>query len=169
MTGKCRRDSNPGSSSDQKWTTRANSESAARRPSVFEKFIAGHLPPDEAPDDFDGRGRVRLSAEYQPWSGTSDNWLAESAIVDDRFTSFRIAFPLPGTKFLLDPDLPDSGQRVHLRVDGPSKPEWHCDTLQIRDDEGETTAFLRPGQHRLSARDPGTGQTRETWILVLER
>jgi penicillin-binding protein 1C len=137
--------------------------------SVVEAFVAGRLPPEAAASDYDSRGHIRLGAEYRDWLQTSDNWLAGKAVVEDAPSALRIVFPLPGTTFYLDPDLPDGGRRVHLRADGSSNPGWHSDTLECRTEAGQTIAFLEPGKHRLSVQDPLTGARCETWVQVLER
>jgi penicillin-binding protein 1C len=136
---------------------------------ILEKFVAGRLPPEESPDDFDAKGRIRLPAEYRDWLGTSDNWLVGRVVIDDRALPFKIIFPLPGTVFYLDPDLPESGGRIRLRAEGAPELEWQSDTLRCSRESGQSFAFLKPGQHRLNAVDPRTGQQRETWVQVLQR
>jgi penicillin-binding protein 1C len=136
---------------------------------VTEKFIAGHLPPEESADDYDSSGRIRLGPEHRNWFGTADNWLAGQAVVEGGTEALRIVFPLPGTKFFLDPDLPDGGRRIRLRVEGSAEPEWQSDTLECRRDHEQSIAFLEKGGHRLRVCDPRNGATQETWIEVLER
>ncbi len=136
---------------------------------IEEKFAAGHLPPLATPADYDSRGRIRLPAEYRDWLQTSDNWLAGRAVADEDAAALRIVFPLPGTTFYLDPDLPDRGRRIHLQAEGSSNPEWHSETLACSHTAGQVCAFLEPGRHQLSVRDPRTGLRAETWVQVLER
>jgi penicillin-binding protein 1C len=136
---------------------------------VWEKFASDRLPPDELPQDYDSAGRVRLSAEYREWLGTSDNWLTGKAVVETGPASLRIVFPLPGTTFYLDPDLPDSGRRIHLKADGPAQVQWGSDTLQCQDLSGQSFAWLKVGERRLQVRDPQTGRQCETWVKVLQR
>jgi penicillin-binding protein 1C len=139
------------------------------RVSVREKFIANHLPAVTAIEDFDVSGKIRLPAEYAPWLATGDNWLAGRAVVAGRMADLRIVFPLPGTTFYLDPDLPDSGRRIHLQAEGGAMAEWRSGTLSFAQDRGQTFALLDKGRHQLTVRDLQSGVERKTWIEVLER
>jgi penicillin-binding protein 1C len=136
---------------------------------IVEKFIAGRLPAEESPQDYDAQGRIRLGAEYRDWLGTSDNWLAGQAVADETSSPFRIVFPLPGTVIYLDPDLPDGGRRIRLQVEGSSQPQWRSDTVECRTEAGQTFALLAAGEHHLKAVDPRTGLEIETCIQVLRR
>ena len=136
---------------------------------IVEKFVLGRLPPEATPADYDSQGRIRLGTEYREWLQTSDNWLAGRAVAEDATTALRIVFPLPGTTFYLDPDLPDGGRRIRLRADGSSNATWRSETLRCRTEAGQAVAFLEPGKHRLSVQDPLTGSRCDTWVQVVER
>src|SRR5206468_12280070 len=99
-----------GSQEGDAWTSPA---------AVKEMFLASNLPPLEAPDDYAAGHRPRLDNEYREWLASGDNWLPGRVVLADSQTGLRIAFPLPGTKFYLDPDLPEQGRRLHLRAEGP--------------------------------------------------
>lgn len=133
-----------------------------------EKFVRGHLPPLESRSDYDSSGRVRLSQEYQDWWSTSDNLLREIAILDGGKGPFRISFPLPGTRFVLDADLPDHGRRITLRAEGAENTQWESPTLTVVED-GKTRALLSSGKHTLKARNLADGTVRETWVDVVVR
>jgi penicillin-binding protein 1C len=85
--------------------------------------------------------------------------------VEPGATPLRLESPLPGTTFLVDPDLPSSG-RVPLRACGPGEIRWESDSLEVREADGRTFAIAKEGDHKLIARDPATGRTAETWIRV---
>ncbi|HPC60106.1 MAG TPA: penicillin-binding protein 1C [Verrucomicrobiota bacterium] len=136
------------------------------RPRLVEKFHAAHLPPFEAPGDYDSQGRVRLPAEYAPWLGTGDNWLGDTAVADSNSSSPRILFPPPGTVIYLDPDLPDAGRRLPLRAAGAGRPDWRSETLAFEQAAGRVYALLVQGTHRLQLHDPATGARAETWFEV---
>ena len=75
--------------------------------------------------------------------------------------TLRIVSPMPGTTFIIDPDLPSS-RRARLVAAGPASAQWQSDSLRC---EGGV-AFLSEGEHRLSVVDPATGAHAETWIRV---
>ena len=130
---------------------------------VVEKFAAGHLPTVEQPSDYDERGRVRLSADYAGWLSSGDNWLAGHAVAADNpeepvtprnvsltvtpsgataggGDSLSIVSPVPGTTYVLDPDLPPSSRWLDLRVKGCANPSWQSDTLECRLVNGQPVA-----------------------------
>jgi penicillin-binding protein 1C len=135
---------------------------------VPEKFLAGSLPPESAPDDFDEQGRVRLGAEYQDW------WRDGGAALAGRFNlrdaakagPLRILSPLPGTTFYLDPDLPAGGRRIRVRARGGGTLRWECGSLALRGEGPDSQAELTEGRHQLVLRDANSGRTAMTWIEV---
>jgi len=98
-----------------------------------------------------------------------DNWLADKAVAETSDAPFRITFPLPGTRFFLDPDLPDAGRRIHLQTAGATSAEWRSDTLQCQREGEQMAAVLGKGQHKLEAHNSETKLKLETRIDVLER
>ena len=136
---------------------------------VSEKFLAHTLPPEETAADYDRAGRVRLAAEYRDWLATGDNWLADRATLDEASPELRLVFPLPGTVFHLDPDLPDHGRRLRLHAQGPRDLRWQSDSLECVADRDAHVALLSAGRHNLQVSDPRTGRHLATWIEVLER
>jgi penicillin-binding protein 1C len=134
---------------------------------VRESFLAGQLPPAESPDDTDDAGRVLLPATYRAWLASGDNWLGERAVAASAGPrSLRWVFPLPGTVFFLDPDLPDSSRRIRLRIEGDPEVAWRSDSLSCRVEGGAAWVLMAEGRHRLAARCERTGEEVETWIEV---
>ncbi len=141
---------------------------------VREQFLAERLPTPELPTDYDPQGRVQLPPEYTAWLDSGDNWLAGQAVavktpVDapaNPGTAFAVISPMPGTTYVLDPDLPPSSRLLDLRVQGCDAPRWECPTLDCRAQDGQATAVLQEGKHTLRVLDPATNRWRETWIVV---
>ncbi len=137
----------------------------SRPDAVREKFIAGQEPPPETPDDYDAGGRAVLGPEFAEWSRSAENGMTARTAIEPGETPLRLVSPLPGTTFLVDPDLPSS-ERVPLRASGPGEVRWECTSLEVRESDGRIFAIAKEGEHKLVARDPATGRTAETWIRV---
>jgi penicillin-binding protein 1C len=137
---------------------------APRSDAVREKFLTEHLPPTESRADYDEQGRVILSAEYAAWSASAENHLTDRTTVPENIP-LRVLAPVPGTTFIIDPDLPTS-RRAQLVATGPATTEWKSDSLQCTGTGREAMAVLTEGEHRLSVVDPATGAHAETWIRV---
>ncbi|MDR3721194.1 MAG: penicillin-binding protein 1C [Candidatus Acidoferrales bacterium] len=135
-----------------------------RDDAVREKFVRGHLPPMESPDDYDIAGRAKLGPEYRAWMESGENRVAARATSEEDST-LRLEAPAPGTIFVVDPDLPSSGL-APVQASGAAHAVWESDSLSFRESEGHTYAVLREGLHRLTVRDPATGAKAETWIRV---
>ena len=151
---------------------RANGEEAMK-----EWFLQEHLPTAESPDDYDAQGRVQLPSEYATWAASGDNWLAERAVVRneangeaasaaDHQGHFAVVSPIPGTTYVLDPDLPPSSRLLDLRAQGCAEPHWESPTLECRTINGRATAVLQEGRHALRVQDRTSGEWRETWVMV---
>jgi penicillin-binding protein 1C len=139
--------------------------SQARPEAVRERFISARLPAIESPTDYDATGRAVLGPEYAEWSRSAENGMTARTALQPGEAALRLLSPLPGTTFLVDPDLPSS-ERVPLRATGPSAIKWECSSLEVREADGRIFAIAREGEHKLVARDPATGNTAETWIRV---
>ena len=145
---------------------------AVPRPLVTEKFRAWNVPKADL-DRYDSLGRVRLPPIYGNWLESRENWLGETAFVENGTTeslpALRIVSPLPGTVVYLDPDLPYRGSRLPVIASGTSAGSdvvWSSATLRVAQLPTGPHAILREGRHQLMVRDPGTGLTRETWLEV---
>ena len=133
----------------------------SRPDGVREKFWSDHLPEKEFPDDYDVAGKVKLGAEYREWLASAENSLPARASADAVPAALRVVAPLPGTTFLLDPDVPTSLQ-VSLVATGSGALVWKSETLRC----AEGSAAMLEGEHRIRVSDPATGEEAETWIRV---
>ena len=138
---------------------------AGRTDAVREKFQRDHLPPMESAADYDEAGRARLGPEYRTWIESGANSLAARASCAVEDGGLRLVSPLPGTTFLVDPDLPSSC-RVPVQASGAASAVWESQSLTFRQSQGRTYAIATEGEHRLIVRDPATGRQAETWIRV---
>lgn len=159
--------------------------SLAKRTEIFR---AGNLPPVALPGDYDAAGRARFPENYASWLRSEDNWLGaraafcgEVAVAGTPASHAprpappasslppEIVFPVPGSTFYLDPDLPGSGERLPLRVRGGVPVDWRSDTVRIeRESDGSAVARLVPGRHRITALGLRTGRIAEAWVTVEE-
>ena len=138
---------------------------ATRADAVRERFVTGRIPAVEEAADYEPDGRLVLGPEYAEWSRSAQNGMTTRTAVVTQDTPLRLESPLPGTTFLVDPDLPSS-ERVPLRATGPGEIQWTCDSLEVREVDGRAFAIAREGEHRIVAHDPASGRTAETWIRV---
>jgi penicillin-binding protein 1C len=134
----------------------------ARADAVSEKFFHDVRPPVESAADYDATGRVKLGPEYLAWSASHE---ATPIAVEPRAPELRLLSPLPGTTYLLDPDLPSSS-RVPLAAQGVGPLTWESASAECRVIDGRPMAIVREGEHRFTVRDTATGRTAETWIRV---
>jgi len=132
---------------------------------VHEKFLADALPPAEAPADYDENGRVQLCAEYTEWCRSAENSVRDRAVLANTNSELQITSPLPGSIFVVDPDVPSSS-RIPLIANGGAKLEWQSDSLSCRSESGRDFALAAEGEHRLVVTDPTTGRTAETRIRI---
>ncbi len=133
---------------------------------VGEKFLAGQLPGEESAADYDDAGKIKLGPEYDAWLASAENSLPTRAIADESArNSLRLVAPMPGTVFLLDPDVPTSRQ-VPLLATGGAHLVWKSATLSCAESDGQTHAEIAEGEHRITVSDPATGERAETWIRV---
>ena len=148
---------------------------------MTEHFLADRLPPPESPADYDPQGRVRLPAEYASWLDSGDNWLAGRAVapggkpgIAPDPPSFAVLSPIPGTIYVLDPDLPPSSRlldlaRARLRRSALGKPDPGMPDgpgTAHRPAPGGSPFPARPGpRQRRVARDVDRGPGIVAWVL----
>jgi penicillin-binding protein 1C len=132
---------------------------------IHEKFLADQLPPAESSADYDAAGNVQLTAEYAEWFQSAENSLQDRTVLASAGKELLISSPLPGSVYLVDPDVPSSS-RIPLRVSGTGQVEWQSDSLICRSDGGHDFALASEGEHRLIATDPATGRKAETRIRI---
>jgi penicillin-binding protein 1C len=145
---------------------------------IPEKFLTSNLPLFEALEDYMPVGSrithhasrpVRLRAEYREWFDSADNWLTGQAVCPEAESALRITFPLPGTTFYLDSDLPHKGRKLHLHAQGPENLRWQSETLQLEHEGNREIAVLAEGRHQIVVSDPKNGEQAQTWIQVVAR
>ncbi len=140
-------------------------------PVIKEKFLTSNLPPFETDADYEtGKShRVLLGSEFQDWCRSAENWLAADAVLAEESVAPRIAFPLPGTTFYLDPDLPGQGRRLYPRTEGGKNLRWKSSTLTVESNGNGQIVILAEGRHTLLVSDPESGFDASTWIEVRAR
>jgi len=141
-----------------------------RRPQRSDWFLRERVPsPDDGTDRYDQSGRVRLGPEFADWLAGPGNWLTTDAVATTASSdpgTLRIVSPLPGTRLLLDPDLPQGGQVLPLRSNHPAHTvRWHSPSLAI--DPNGPSARLQPGRHEIHASTDSESAT--SWIEVRAR
>jgi penicillin-binding protein 1C len=143
----------------------------ARTGAVRERFLALAPPQNASEADYDFDDRVKLGVEYAEWFASGDNTLRHRAVLAAApvTTQLRLRSPLPGARYFLDPDLPDSGQWLTLRAEGPATIQWSSSTLEIVGSNATPRARLIPGRHQITVEVPGTDQRAEALIEVKRR
>jgi penicillin-binding protein 1C len=132
---------------------------------IREKFLADRIPPSESPVDYDVDGKVQLGPEYADWFRSAENSVRDRAVLASAGDDLRIASPLPGSVYVVDPDVP-STRRIPLRAYGSGNVEWRSDSLTCRSEDGSDFALATEGEHSLVAIDPKTGRQVETRIRI---
>ena len=143
---------------------------AQGREFILEKFIRGVLPPNETLSDYDPDGPIRLPSDYGPWLASADNWLANRAVVDSSSvqSGSRIASPLAGSTWFLNPDLPSTSRRIPLKCSHPGENRWSSDSLEIETEANRAYAVMKEGRHQIFLHDTKTAGRTKTWIVVKE-
>jgi penicillin-binding protein 1C len=131
---------------------------------IREKFLVNHLPPDESPDDYDQDGKVSLGPEYTQWFESGENGLSDRATLATG-APLRITSPLPGSIYVVDPDIPSS-RSIPLTVTGAGRVSWKSDSLECDNEQGRQVAHASEGEHRISVTDLDSGRHAETWIRI---
>ena len=141
-----------------------------------DKGVATLVPSDRLPmsasgTDRDGKGRILLDASYSEWLASEHNRRrSDFALAKDQPSEIplRILAPREGSRYLLDPELPNGGL-LHLATNLPGEVEWSSGTLVLKAGRPEPMARLTPGKHVLVATDKRNGVRQEVEILVEER
>jgi penicillin-binding protein 1C len=131
---------------------------------TIEKFVKDHFPPNELAADYETDGSVKLGSEYAQWLASGENGLADRATLGTGAV-LRITSPLPGSTFVIDPDIPSS-RHIPLSVAGPMRVNWQSDSLELREEGGTILARAAEGEHRIVAIDPNSGCSAESWISI---
>jgi penicillin-binding protein 1C len=132
---------------------------------IREKFVTDHLPPAESRRDYDEDGKVRLGPEYAQWFQSGENGLTDRATLAAD-VPLRITSPLPGSTYLVDPDIPSS-RSIPLTVTGAGERiSWKSDSLECVNERGQQVARASEGEHRIIVTDLDSGRHAETWIRI---
>jgi penicillin-binding protein 1C len=132
---------------------------------VREKFLPDRLPAVESPTDYDAAGNVQLGPEYADWFKSAENGLRDRAILASTNGELRITSPLPGSVYVVDPDVP-STRRIPLAANGGTRIRWESESLACRSERGADFALAAEGQHRIVVTDLASGRRAETWIRI---
>jgi penicillin-binding protein 1C len=140
------------------------------------KGVATLVPADRLPlpasgTDRDAEGRMLLDAAYSEWLVSGHNRRrSDFALAKDQPSEMplRILAPREGSRYLLDPELPNGGL-LHLATNLPGEVEWSSGTLVLKEGKPEPVAKLTPGKHVLVATDRRNGVRQEVEIVVEER
>jgi penicillin-binding protein 1C len=131
---------------------------------VREKFLAARLPEPESPADYDAAGSVQLGPEYADWFRSAENSVRDRAVLAAANGALLITSPLPGSVYVVDPDVPSTG-RIPLIANGGTEVEWQSESLACRSEAGRDFALAADGEHRILVTDR-SGRRAETWIRI---
>ena len=132
---------------------------------VREKFAGDGLPEPETPQDYDHAGKVKLASEYSEWFASAENGIKEQVVLADQAADLRIASPLPGSTYLIDPDVPTSS-RIPLIAIGEGNLTWRSDSLRCATENGAEFAIADEGEHVITLIDKVSGRTTGVRISV---
>jgi penicillin-binding protein 1C len=132
---------------------------------VREKFLPDHLPAAESPSDYDAAGNVQLGPEYADWFHSAENSVRDRAVLAMTDKDLQITSPLPGSIYVVDPDVPSS-RRIPLVANGGMQIKWESESLICRSEAGRDFALAIDGEHRIVVTDPVSGRHAETWIRI---
>jgi penicillin-binding protein 1C len=132
---------------------------------VREKFLTDRLPPAESREDYDADGNVRLGSEYTDWFRSAENSIRDRAALAEAGDALQITSPLPGSVYVVDPDVP-STKKIPLLAHGGTEMEWRSESLSCASEAGRDFAVAADGEHRILVTDRASGRSAETWIRV---
>jgi penicillin-binding protein 1C len=132
---------------------------------VREKFLPDRLPAVESPGDYDAAGNIQLGPEYADWFNSAENGVRDRAILASTNGELRITSPLPGSVYVVDPDVP-STRRIPLVANGGTQMKWESESLTCRSEHGADFALAAEGEHRIVVTDLASGRHAETWIRI---
>jgi penicillin-binding protein 1C len=132
---------------------------------VRERFVGTALPPEASAQDYDDEGRVRLTSEFDEWFASSENALRDRTVLAGAASELRVVSPLPGSTYVVDPDVRSSG-RIPLRAAGGRDLVWTSESLRCVSEEGLQFAVAAEGEHRLVVTDPKSGCRADVVIAV---
>jgi len=123
------------------------------------------LPEPESRADYDAAGNVQLGPEYTDWFRSAENSVRDRAVLAEANGALLITSPLPGSVYVVDPDVPSTG-RIPLIANGGTEVEWQSESLACRSEAGRDFALAADGEHRILVTDRVSGRQAETWIRI---
>ena len=135
------------------------------RDGVREKLLVDQLPPVESPADYDAAGNVQLGPEYTDWFRSAENSVRDRAVLASASDALQITSPLPGSVYVVDPDIP-STKKIPLVANGGTEFEWRSESLTCSTEAGGHFALASDGEHRILVTDRVSGRHAETWIRI---
>lgn len=132
---------------------------------VHEKFLADRLPAAESAGDYDSAGNIQLGPEYNEWFRSAENSVRDRAVLAETGENLRITSPLPGSVYVVDPDVP-STRKIPLVAYGGTEMKWESESLTCASEAGLDFALATDGEHRIVVTDPASGRHAETWIRI---
>lgn len=132
---------------------------------VREEFVRDQFPEVEYPADYDAAGNVQLGTEYAEWFESAENGIRDRAVLASVNNELCITSPLPGSIYVIDPDIP-STSRIPLVAAGGRRISWQSDSLECSSEQGRTVARASEGEHRIVVTDLDSGRCAQTWIRV---
>jgi penicillin-binding protein 1C len=106
---------------------------------------------------------VQLGSEYADWFGSAENGIRDHVTLASKNGELRITSPLPGSVYVLDPDVP-STRRIPLAANGGTQVKWESESLACRSESGTDFAIAAEGEHRIVVTDLTSGRHAEAWI-----
>jgi penicillin-binding protein 1C len=140
-------------------------------PSLYHRKIwvhQRHLPEKLASQRLNSHNQILLDpAVYSEWYASEENTfkhLYALAEPQNETEPVKILSPLPGSTYVIDPEIPGDGQRLKLVSSlVPDEALWSSPTLKIE----EFSAQLTPGRHQIVVQaKAGVERRAEVWISV---
>jgi penicillin-binding protein 1C len=132
---------------------------------VRERFLPDQLPAPESAADYDAAGNIQLGPDYAEWFNSAENGMGDRAVLASMNGELRITSPLPGSVYVVDPDIP-STRRIPLAANGGAQVRWESDSLLCGSEPGADFALATEGEHRIVVTDLASGRHAETWIRI---
>ena len=96
---------------------------------------------------------------------SAENGIRDRAILASTDGDLRITSPLPGSVYVVDPDVP-STRHIPLTANGGTQMRWESESLTCRSEPGADFALAAEGEHRIVVTDLVSGRQAETWIRI---
>jgi penicillin-binding protein 1C len=149
------------------WTGTFPCASTQKTRTLF--FSKNRLPwPSENFSYHPKTGQLLLPSIYSSWLASHENYFGSQAAVMDADTAIKILNPIPGTVYILDPDLPPSSREIRVDLATPRSPSFtaHATSPTLSGSNDPLTFKLTPGTHKIYVHTPQ--KVLHTWIEVRE-